>query len=629
MDEILIRYDSVANIGTLETNQPHAGAWRRISSTAITYNSNSVVDALRIRLPWNQLLNVLREYIPLQRDLLFKFKTDDSSRSPIQTFLKEIKAAADAAKNTSIGFLSEQQISERLDSMGFTKRKLRPFQFRDVSTLLHLSHGANFSVPGAGKTTVTFALHLLACNPSDKMLVVCPKSAFTAWDSVINDCIDLNSWDYSAKFINLGYLNEADLITIYRNNSNKFFYINYEAFVSRRSILEFLISTIPTHLVLDESHRMKAGEFSQRGSTMLGIAHLPKRRDILSGTPMPQGPYDLQAQLNFLWPGGGFASRIQRGESPGTVIRNLFTRTTKEELKLPKVNRHFIKVTMTKEQAALYGIVKSETLRQLSSFRNGHGRNIIKARKSVMRLLQLASNPILALRSIADDIQFREHPLVGALIQNPVSPKIDEVCRIVRHNQSQGKKTVVWTIFTQNIIDLEHRLSDLNPVSLYGDVPTGEKDDQSTREGRIEKFHTQETCWVMVANPAAAGEGISLHTVCHDAVYLDRSYVSTHYLQSLDRIHRLGLADNIETNITIVQIAPPSGLGSIDFSVSRRLGSKIRALEQLLNDIDLNQIALDEEDAPEPVDYSVSEEDIADLIQELEGNIPFDASQGA
>lgn len=628
MDEILIRYDSHANVGILEVNNPQTGAWRRISSSAITYNPNSLTDASRIRLPWNQLLNILREYIPLQRDLNFKFTTNDSSRTPVQLFLKEVKAASEAARILPPQALSEGEILQRLRDLGFTKRELRPFQTRDLSTLVGLPHGANFSVPGAGKTTVTFALHLLACNPTDKMLVVCPKSAFTAWDAVIDDCIDLTHWPFATDFVNLGSLNESDLIASYQNPVNKFFYINYEAFVSRRSTLEFLLSTIPTHLVLDESHRMKAGQFSQRGSTMLGVANLPKRRDILSGTPMPQGSYDLQAQLNFLWPGGGFGSRIQRGELPATVIRNLFTRTTKEELELPEVQRHFVQVTMTNEQAALYGIVKSETLRQLSSFRNAHGRNVIRARKSVMRLLQLGSNPILALRSIADETEFRDHPLVNALIQNPVSPKIEEVCRLVRQNHSQGRKTVVWTIFTQNITDLERSLSDLDPVSLYGEVPTGDKNDVNTREARLEKFHQQENCWVMIANPAAAGEGISLHTVCHDAVYLDRSYVSTHYLQSLDRIHRLGLPPGVETNVTIVQIAPPSGLGSIDFSVSRRLGSKIRALEQLLNDTDLHQIALDEEDAPEPVDYSVTEEDIADLIQELEGNTPYDASQG-
>ena len=48
----------------------------------------------------------------------------------------------------------------------------------------------------------------------------------------------------------------------------------------------------------------------------------------------------------------------------------------------------------------------------------------------------------------------------------------------------------------------------------------------------------------------------------------------------------------------------------------------------MLNDPDLHEIALDEESAIEPVDYSVDVEDIADLISELEGKSEFDETIG-
>jgi hypothetical protein len=148
-----------------------------------------------------------------------------------------------------------------------------------------------------------------------------------------------------------------------------------------------------------------------------------------------------------------------------------------------------------------------------------------------------------------------------------------------------------------------------------------------TREGRLARFHADENCSVLIANPAAAGEGISLHTVCHDAIYLDRSYVSTHYLQSIDRIHRLGLPPDIETHIHIYQTKAPRELGSIDLSVSRRLATKIRNLQQLLDDPDLHLIALDEEDADDPIDYDVDLQDLVDLVEELEGRAPADAEE--
>ena len=373
---------------------------------------------------------------------------------------------------------------------------------------------------------------------------------------------------------------------------------------------------------------MKAGQSSQRGSVLLSISNLPTRKDILSGTPMPQSPSDLQAQMDFLWPGSSLGLRIQRGDNPSEVIEGLFSRTTKEELGLPPVNRIFVQVPMSKPQAGLYGIVKNEMLRQLSSFRGGKGIDILKARKSVIRLLQIGSNPILAVRGISEDVFMKDSAIINALLENPVSPKIEEACRLIRENKKNGRKTVLWTIFTQNILDIQNQLSDLNPAVIYGEIPSGDFDDVTTREGMLRRFHSDNNCWVLIANPAAAGEGISLHTVCHEAIYLDRSYVSTHYLQSIDRIHRLGLKENEVTNITILQIATPRGLGSIDFSVSRRLATKIRALEQLLNDNDLHQIAYDEENSIDPVDLLLDVEDVADLISELEGNIEFDISTG-
>jgi hypothetical protein len=236
-----------------------------------------------------------------------------------------------------------------------------------------------------------------------------------------------------------------------------------------------------------------------------------------------------------------------------------------------------------------------------------------------MRLLQLSSNPILALQGMTRDIVGLNSGIIDQVFSEGPSMKMRAVESQVRSLAAQCKKTLVWTIFTDTLQELERMLADLNPVTLYGEVPSGDVADRNTREGRIHRFHQDPSCSVMIANPAAAGEGISLHTVCHDAIYLDRSYVSTHYLQSIDRIHRLGLPPDAETNIYIYQTKAPAGVGSVDFSVSRRLATKIRGLQQLLDDPDLHEGALDEENADDPIDYSVDLQDLVDLVEELEG----------
>jgi hypothetical protein len=372
---------------------------------------------------------------------------------------------------------------------------------------------------------------------------------------------------------------------------------------------------------------MKAGPRSQRGAQLLNIAALPVRRDIMTGTPMPQQPSDIVSQLDFLWPGAGLGLQIERGVAPREVLGQLYVRTTKQELGLPKPHRHFIRVPMAKGQMALYSIVRDETLRQLSSLRLERNVDLIGAKKSVMRLLQLSANPVLALRSITQDAIGLDSGIIEQVIAEGPSTKMREVADLARALAKQGRKTVIWTIFTDTLLQMQTLLAELNPVLLYGMVPTGEPTDPETREGRILRFHQDPACMVMLANPAAAGEGISLHKVCHDAIYLDRSYVTTHYLQSIDRIHRLGLPPNVETNIHIFQTMAPKGLGCIDHSVSRRLAQKLRALQVLLDDPDLHLIALDEETTEDPVDFDIDPQDIIDLIEQLEGRAVFDEDE--
>ena len=175
----------------------------------------------------------------------------------------------------------------------------------------------------------------------------------------------------------------------------------------------------------------------------------------------------------------------------------------------------------------------------------------------------------------------------------------------------------MWTIFKHTIRRLESLTSHLNSVSIFGETPVGSEEEDDTREGKVKQFHEDDNCWVLIANPAACSEGINLHRVCHDALYVDRSYNAAHYLQSIDRIHRLGLEPGVETRITLFQSVAPNRIGSIDHSVSRRLLAKMRAMERVLDDADIRQLALDEEEAAAPVDPDITLDDLADLLEQL------------
>jgi SNF2 family DNA or RNA helicase len=618
---IAITYDPVRLAGRLErVGEARSSIWDRLRARAISDPGGDVTDT-SIELPWPDILSIVREFgtKQSQQALHFRFAPSGEAAERLRQFAAELREVR-AARDTLSLRLSRGEILQRLQENGFTRRELKPFQLRDLERLLSLPHGANFSVPGAGKTTVTFALHLLTQRPDQHLLVVAPKSAFPAWRGIVAECMDPEAPDGNAESFTVIDGRADDVDRLLRSGAARFL-ISYDLMVRQQSLFASYFARQPIHLVLDEAHRMKAGAGSQRGAFLLNVASLPARRDILTGTPMPQGASDLASQLGFLWPGQGLDLRIQRGAAPHDVLGKLYVRTTKRELGLPPAQRHFYDVNMASGQLALYGTVRSEALRQLTRAIKGgaEGLDLLGARRSVMRLLQLSANPILALKSIAGDVIGLDSGLVDQVLAEGPSLKMRAVANHARSLAKDGRKAVIWTIFTDTIGELERMVADLNPVSLFGAVPSGESTDLATREGRLERFHVDSECKVLIANPAAAGEGISLHTVCHDAIYLDRSYVSTHYLQSIDRIHRLGLPPEVQTHIHIYRTKAPAGLGSIDYSVSRRLAQKLRNLQQLLDDPDLHEVALDEENADDPIDYDVDLQDVVDLVEELEG----------
>ena len=599
--------------------------WAQIRSLLLSRNYVHRSTPTKLSLSWPDTLTLVREFgtKSAQVNYNFRFVPTESAKTRLAEFSKQVQAVRQSRSETVTPFVSDGEIGAKLKKTGFTKRCLKAFQLRDLAHLLTLSNGANFSVPGAGKTTVTFALNVLTHQPGHHLMIIAPKAAFQVWKDIVDDCVESSINEDNAEPFTVLDKTKRQSASALSSGATRFI-ISYDLAIRQQSVLANHIAATPTHLVLDESHRMKAGWLSQRGSFLLGIASLPIRRDILTGTPMPQSASDIESQIEFLWPGQGLGREISLGKKPKSVLRNLYVRTTKKELGLPSVDRHFPDAKMGEGQLALYSIVRDEFLRNFAKRASAglSDTQLLKARRSVMRLLQLSVNPTLALNAMANDDIEISSSIVEAVLDEGHSPKMRAVMQCAREIAARNEKVVIWTIFTGTIHTLDRALADLNPLFIHGGVPSGSDEDGTTREGKIKRFHEDKNCSVLIANPAAAGEGISLHTVCHNAIYLDRSYVSTHYLQSIDRIHRLGLAPDQETNIFVYRSRAPFEIGSVDMSVSRRLTEKIRNMQELLDDPDLHEIAYDEEQADDPIDYDVGIQDIVDLIEELENRAP-------
>jgi SNF2 family DNA or RNA helicase len=143
--------------------------------------------------------------------------------------------------------------------------------------------------------------------------------------------------------------------------------------------------------------------------------------------------------------------------------------------------------------------------------------------------------------------------------------------------QPTGGKVIVWTIFIQNAEELQSYLDEAGIKSrlLIGRIP------QEEREETVDKFNNPENNEfnVVIANPFSVSESISLHEGCHNAIYMERDYNAANFIQSKDRIHRVGLKDDVITNYYYL-VSPDS----IDEVLNASLFFKVKRMEDIINE---------------------------------------------
>lgn len=481
-------------------------------------------------------------------------------------------------------------------------RDLRSFQQRDLGHLMALRHGANFSVPGAGKTSVAYALYeaLHQQGRVEQLLVVSPISAFEAWETEAGACLEPAP---VVQRLDRRPAARAEVVLV-----------NYQRLAGRRfAYIAEWVQRRPTHLILDEAHRMKRGRRGEWGAACLDLAHLAVRRDVLTGTPAPQSAADFVALLDFLWPEQSRRIVPQAALSsapPDAALRQmsqrlrpLFARTRKEELGLRRPCLRVELAPMKPLQEKIYAALRTRMARAARAGGRDHA-TLARMGAVTMYLLQAASNPGLLAAALGTDQPATHWPSLALPASSDMAEairtygrhetpaKFDKLATMVAANSAQNRKTLVWSNFVGNLEDLGHVLAPHEPATIHGGVPSGHAHaGRVTREQELDRFRHDDACMVLLANPAAMSEGVSLHHACQDAIYVDRTFNAGQYLQSLDRIHRLGLAETTTTRMTF--LACPT---TIDETVDRRVRIKAERLGALLNDEELVMMALPDEE---------------------------------
>ncbi|WP_083295305.1 DEAD/DEAH box helicase [Curtobacterium sp. BH-2-1-1] len=589
-------------VAVRQREHANRGAWAHLQSEL----SRGVVagDSLNMEV----LAEVFFDRLAGVRDAKRLYKEELEFDDQLAIHLRRLSIDRRAREAVGQGAIKEnvESLTLELEAAGF-RRKLKSFQLDNLAKLLSLPHGADFSVPGAGKTTVALANFAIqrARGTVAKLLVIGPLSSFEAWRMDSADSM------FPAPKIEI-HQGTSGIIPV----DTDLLLSNYNRVASDYERIRSFVGSTRTQVILDEAHRIKRGSSGVHGRAVIDLAYTAHRRDVLTGTPAPQGASDLIAPIRFLYPGqdhqilppAAYEEARSRDEDvvrdTSMAVRQFFVRTTKAALEIPDPEWHVERRDPGPIQAAIYASLLGEYRGSFQLERQSE-RDLRRLGRITMYLLEAATNPSLltAGSDEADESGVSHGPLelagneslkqlLASYARYELPWKYEYVLNEVRQAARDGRKVLVWSAFVRNIRLLQQLLAEYNPAIVHGGVPTreGAQSGEQNRDDELERFRFDDSCSVLLANPAAAGEGISLHHWCHYAIYLDRTFNAGQFLQSQDRIHRLGLASSTTTNFTVLV-----SKGTIDEVVSERMTEKVKALSVLMNDDGLVQVALPDE----------------------------------
>ena len=503
------------------------------------------------------------------------------------------------------------------------QRELREKQMWDAFFIVQMVKSANYSVPGAGKTSIVYGafsyLNSSQKNLIDKLIVIGPKNSFKSWKDEFFECFGnkkelklLNIQDKKYK------TTESKIYDLkYDSSNNNVILINYDMLNSLKEALKEIIND-RTMLVFDEVHKVKSvnGVWSKAA---LEVSKNAKYKVILTGTPIPNSYVDLYSQLNILFtdeyktffkftPNELSKSGADLTKKINELIYPFFCRTTKKDLNIPPPNKDIkIIIPMNSNEEELFSIIH----RKYSN--NGLLR--------IIRLMQASTNPKLLLKSIdyndfksfltneeeenldeyesefkesnAKDIRNLNYDEEEKLLINKIdmTSKFWSGIELIRKLVNENKAVIVWAIFIDTIDRIEKELTNkgIKCKVIYGLT------ELEQRESIIDSFKNKEFD-VLITNPHTMAESVSLHTICHDAIYFEYSFNLTHMLQSKDRINRLGLPQNQYTQYYYLFLCDSNGLNdSVDLKIYDRLKEKeeimIKSIEgELIESIDFSLI---------------------------------------
>ncbi len=371
-------------------------------------------------------------------------------------------------------------------------------------------------------------------------LVICPKGMIRTWRDELAMWqnalgLEISGNGRKAKNLKSGMIAHAHIV-------------NYES-------LDVVLGNEYDFIIADECHRLANNSgFTQN---TMDLSQKAKRKLFLSGTPVSNSLESVFYQMLILDGGRSLgASKTAFLEQwfdtetvgPGVSVSKPKKDAITEVSKLMSRSTYFLKkdectdlpprlhtpvtVEMDPEQQRYYDELKKETLVYIQDSTV----TVEMAAARMMKLRQVTQGFVLDDQKIAKTFN---------------SGKLDALEDMLR-GKLQGRKVVVWAVFTHEIDLICRRLQQMNLGYVRFD---GTVTSKKVRDHNLELWNKDNRITVFVGQ-IQMGVGITLHAQkqqnlaellpgemivpCYDCVYVGIDYSYTNWVQSVDRIHRIG-----------------------------------------------------------------------------------------
>lgn len=652
MSNISIDFDSTKNeiylLGDIAALQKSRFAWRY----ARDYLHPSVEDdKIVIPVGDSEPFSVMSNISSMLAKYGFSEVQSESSEKVIQDYYEEERRFAEFSskalhiRNNECDANEFEKFTQSVAD-NLSARSLYPLQLLSAYHMAFSQNACNFSVPGAGKTSIVYGAYAYLHNlpeedPKriDRLLIVGPLSSFGPWETEFEECFGRAS--ISKRLV--GGVDKSEkqnyLISKYPAELTL---ISYASLISLQKEIGFFLRNNKVMVVLDEAHKAKNSSGGVIAQAVLEMSKYCKSRIVLTGTPAPNGYEDIYNMFKFIWPNknvmGFEVNQLRDITATGDqaritrLIDNIspfFIRIRKSDLNIPPATIHPpVYVSMGPLQQRIYDFIEKKYMDEFMADGAADTSSRFKsalAQARTIRLMQAASDPAMLRAPLREFFEDEEFPIesyqsiddsdvLKSILEyeaNEVPAKYVAVKQLIDDILTDNGKVVIWATFIHTIHGLKKYLESngIPCQELYGATPIereGIDDDELvlTREKIVNAFQSQNCPFkVIIANPFAVAESISLHKACHNAIYIERSFNAAHFVQSKDRIHRYGLKPDTITNYYYI-----ISRDTVDETIDARLAEKEQRMTEIM------------ESMPIPLFNNISEdlgdEDIKALIRD-------------